>query len=225
MDEFDVAHDEIERIVVQARVLRSRGENVAADRLLLEVCDKYPDHPSSLETRAFLLADQGKLREARDLLSKLIADHPGRLSAERKHAELVLRVAEQDDVVMQTLRASELNAIMNPAGLRRSAGTAAMLGLLFPGFGQIYNGELWKGVGYALLGAALWTCFGLFGFVSYSDGAGGMKSEFAPSAVWWGLLLLLLYIVGILDAAVSAPRSQVGGVPARPRPPVDKPFE
>ena len=108
-------------------------------------------------------------------------------------------------------------SVMNPAGVRRSAGTSAFLNIMLPGFGQIYNGELYKGIAFAIVAVGLWIALFTVGL--------GQKSQ--PTGGFWPIIvcLLTLYVVTIMDAAVTASKTQPSSIPERPKPPVDKPFE
>jgi hypothetical protein len=216
---FDPVREEIRSAMSKAHALRHRGDSAGAENVMREIVAKYPEHPDALEANAELLIDQNKLPEARDLLARVIAEHPGRISTERRHAEIVLRIANKDAVV-QRLLTGDMGDIMNPAGVKRHAATGGFFSLLLPGFGQIYNGEFVKGICFASSAVVLWI--GLFALGM--AGGGGKKSQL--TGFFWPILVLLLtiYIVGIADASVAAARSTPAPPPDRPKPPVDKPF-
>jgi TM2 domain-containing membrane protein YozV len=51
---------------------------------------------------------------------------------------------------------------------RKSPGIAAVLSFLFTGLGQIYNGQIGKGIGFVVLGVVfLLTVLVLIGFILY----------------------------------------------------------
>jgi len=215
MQPFDAVREEIQAALRKAHVLRKRGDAAGAEAAIQEVISAHPEHPDALEAKAEFLIEQNKLKEARDLLADVIKQHAGRIATERKHAELVLRVAQKEMVVTAAL-SGNLNSL-NPAGVRRGAGTSAFLNIMLPGFGQIYNGELYKGIAFAVVAVGLWIALFTLGL--------GQKSQ--PTTAFWPITVCLLtvYVVTILDAAVAASKAQPSAIPERPIPPVDKPFE
>jgi hypothetical protein len=215
---LDPIEDEVQAAVRSARILATRGDKDGMEKVIRELLSKHPDHPSALEAEADLLVAQGKLNEAREKLHELVKAHPERKATEEKYAKLVLRIEEQNISASLLLGEGDLRTLMNPAGVRRSAGTASMLSILAPGFGQIYNGELVKGI--ILLGGIvlLWVCLFAFGFI---QGSGRLTG-----AGWVLVVVVIAYYFGcILDAAVTAPKAAGPAAPERPKPPVDKPFE
>ncbi|MGI8924125.1 MAG: tetratricopeptide repeat protein [Fimbriimonadales bacterium] len=216
MDTLDPSQEEIQAALRKAHVLRNRGDTQGADAAVAEVLEKHPDHPASQEVKADILASQGKLSEARDILAAIVARQPGNIAAERKHAQVVLRIAEKDMAVSQALSGD----LSHAAGARRSSTTAAFCSLMLPGFGQIYNGEMGKGISIAAVAVLLWV--GLF-TIGMEDVGG--RSQ--PSAFFWPIMvgIATLYIVSLIDASVTAGRMSPSGRIERPVPPVDKPFE
>jgi hypothetical protein len=195
--------------------LRHRGDLTAADKILAEVVEKYPDHPEAVLLNAEALERAGKLKEARDLLAPIVSGEKKTLSAERKHAELVLKVAERDSLVSFALN-DNLSSYLNPEGVRKSAGTAAFFSMLCPGFGQAYNGHFLKGIVFAVVAVLAWL-----GLLNLGILNGKVTGWFLPSL----LALAGVYLVAIIDAAVVAGKHGVTVRPTRPTPPVDKPFE
>lgn len=215
MKPLDPIEDEIEAARRRAHVMESRGDRDAAVAALMDVAQKYPDHPSAREAHADALIAAGKLDEAKEILAQLVKEHPGRIETERKHAKLVLKLAERNISASLLLGEGDLHSLMNPAGARRSAGTAAFLSLLAPGFGQIYNGQLVRGLTMLGISVVLWILFFTVGYTDRMNLAGWII----------GGILFVFYVGCLLDAAVSAPKHTMGPPPPRPKPPVDKPFE
>jgi TM2 domain-containing membrane protein YozV len=195
--------------------LRQRGDAATADKIAAEIIEKHPEHPEALLLQAEALERQGKLKEARDVLAGLVAGDAKNIAAERKHAELVLKLAERDRMVTAATT-GDFASIMNPEGVRKSASTAAFFSMLLPGFGQVYNGHLVKGIVFVALAVLGWI-----GVLVLGTQGRNVTEWFWPSIS----LLLVTYLVAIIDAAVAAGRTETRPRPVRPEPPVDKPFE
>ncbi|MCH8275506.1 MAG: tetratricopeptide repeat protein [Armatimonadetes bacterium] len=221
MDIRDPIEELAETAGRKARILFERGEKEAARTALLKVIEDHPSHPAGLEAKADLLRLEGKLAEAASLYAEVIEKHPGRVNTERKHAEIVLSMHEKELVASEAFRATNVREVMNPAGVRRTSGMSAFLSLLSPGFGQVYNGYLVKGLVMLAITAVLWVLMFTVGYVSAAEGRGTMTT------VGWAILVLGLayYVAAVMDAAVSAQKNTPPPAPARPKPPVDKPFE
>ena len=217
MDPLDSISDEIQSQIRKAHLLRQRGENLAAERILAEVIEKHPGHPEAILLQAEALESQKKYKEARDLLAPLLESEVKSVAIERKHAELVLKVAERDQIVNFAM-SDNLSSLMNPEGARKSAGTAAFFSMLFPGFGQAYNGHFVKGIVFCVVAVFAWI-----GVLNLGIAGKTVTGWFMPSIITLGIT----YVVAIIDAAVVAGRSGSSVVtrPQRPTPPVDKPFE
>lgn len=211
MNPLDPIVEEIQSAVRRAHVLRTRGDVSGAETEISRMLDKFPEHPDAIEAKADFLVEQGKIKEARDLLAPVVEKHPGRISTERKYAELVLQVGAREMLFVETP-----DRLGYGVG-KRSANTAGFLSLLLPGFGQVYNAELYKGIVFSVLAVSLWI--GLFTI--------GLGPKSQPSGFFWPILVCLLtvYVASILDAAVTAGKLPTFEPPTRPVPPVDKPFE
>lgn len=212
----DPVEDLAETMSRRVEILYQRGEVESARRLVEGFVREHPGHPAAMELQGDLLRLEGKLKEARDLYASIIQQYPGRINTERKHAQVVLRLNEQDLQRLEALGALEWQEIRNPAGLQRHASTSAFLSLLFPGFGQAYNGHWVKSGILAALAIIWWVLFFSIGF-----GNGWSLTGMGWFLLWVGVVL---YSVAIVDAALGA-RGEVVVKPQRPTPPVDKPFE
>jgi TM2 domain-containing membrane protein YozV len=215
LDPLDLVSEDIQARLRKAHVLEQRGDAAGAEALRKEVVEQHPEHPEAVLILASALEAKGEVKEARDLLAGLIAAGNANVAVERKHAELVLKVAGRDHMVSAAL-SGDFSSMMNPEGIKRNSGTAAFFSMLLPGFGQFYNGEMIKGIVFAVAAVLLWI-----GLLSFGIGVKQVTEWFWPSIIG----LAVGYLVAILDAAVAAGRSGPAIRPERPVPPVDKPFE
>jgi tetratricopeptide (TPR) repeat protein len=203
--------EEVRSTLSRARVLLTRGERDAALSLAEELAQKYPDSPEAKEALADVLIGVGRKRDAIRLLKEVIDQFPGRIETERRHANLVFGLHKHE--WEQYAAALERD---DGAFGKRSAGAATMLGLMFPGLGQLYVGQFWRGVVFAALA--------VFGFaVAFTIG----RAENGMNGIGIGALVFLatLWITGILDAAASAARTSDVRPRGRPEPPSNLPFE
>lgn len=215
MDPLDQVAEEIQVQLRKARLLEQRGDAQAAEAVRKEIVEAHPDHPEAILIKAEGLEARGDVKAARDTLGELIAAGKANIEIERKHAALVLKVAERD-MLLNAAMSDGFGAMMNPQGVKRSSGAAAFFSMLMPGFGQLYNGQLVKGIVYAVVVVLLWIVL-----LKLGVGTKNVTEWFWPSIGG----LALVYIASIIDAAVGAGRSAPAERPARPVPPVDKPFE
>jgi tetratricopeptide (TPR) repeat protein len=212
---LDPDYEAIQTAISKAHALKQRGNSAEAEKILEDVLETYPDHPAAIEAKADILIGQGKTEEAKNLLAELVAKHPEFTGAERKYAELVLKAAEKEWIVAQAM-SGDLSSF-GPGGAKRNAGAAAFLSMMLPGFGQIYVGEMARGIVFAVVSILLWV--GLFSL--------GLGPKLRLEPAFWPLFvgLLAIYIVSMIDAAVAAGRMSPPLRKERPAPPVDKPFE
>lgn len=217
MDPLDSVADEVQSQLRKAHVLRQRGDEAGSRKILDEIVANHPAHPEALLLQAEAFEREGKLKEARDILAPVIDSEVNNITLERKHAELVLKMAERDNL-MTFAMSDNLSSLMNPEGARKGAGTAAFFSMLMPGFGQAYNSQFVKGIIFATLAVLGWI-----GMLNYGVVNGEVTGWFVPSSIVLGGS----YLVAIIDAAVVAGRTGASAAirPQRPVPPVDKPFE
>lgn len=216
MEYFDIVSADVEDALRKARVFLSRKDASSAMEIMDKLLEKYPEHPKVLDARGDILRELGKLEEAKKCYEQVISKHKGWVSTEKKHAEVVFQLEQAKSTTETLLREMSLSELMNPAGAKRSGGVAAFLSLLAPGFGQIYNGELVKGIVMLAIAIVSWIMLFSVGYVASSLNAAG----------WFFIIVLIvLYLVSMLDAGASAGRSVTPPPPPRPKPPVDLPYE
>jgi tetratricopeptide (TPR) repeat protein len=128
-----------------------------------ELVQKHPESTTAHELMGDVLAAQGKRTQARDEYRRSLDLEPANADAERKWAEVMLRIGEADRT-RDALQAGRFDEIRGAS--RKDATGAVMRSMFFPGLGQLYNGDYEKGiitvlVGLPLFGLALWGLVGL----------------------------------------------------------------
>ncbi len=221
MNEFDPVIEDIAKARGNYELLRKRGDEEAAALVVTQILEKYPYRPHALEFQADALRDAGKTAEALALYKKIITENKGWVATERKYADLVFKLEGSSAEIRQLMEADNLGLLLARPDAQRHPGTAAALSLLVPGLGQIYNGELTKG-----LWLLAWAAASLTVFVEFSTYPGA-RPGLTPVGYISAASIALCWIVCILDAYVHAPK---GAAPAvkkteKPKPPVDLPYE
>jgi hypothetical protein len=177
----------------------------AGVRKLLELS---PQSTTALELQGDILRAQGNPKAARDFYHAAMQAEPANADAERKYAELSLEV-QHGVWDREALLAGDLERFKGAP--HKSAAGAAFRSLLFPGLGQLYNGDSELGILLATVGLALLMVVLLLlaepittlamGFVTH-------KAATPPSA--WGYLsllaLLALSAYSAYEAYKAAPK-------------------
>ena len=152
---------ERDRLLTLANVHRMRGQTREAGSALQQALalggpgdgpgTKAADAPIH-EMLGDLLAAQGEDEAARDAYDNAHQLDPARASAERKFAQMTLRLADMKALAAlgEAVRKGEapppdVVGLASSAGGKRSAGLALLASLALPGFGQFYNGQFVKG--------------------------------------------------------------------------------
>lgn len=195
-------------------VYNNRGDRVGSEQIVAEISEKFPANPILKEIEAERQLSMGNKRAAAELLSEIIKEFPGRLSTEKKHAQLVFELGAGDYTTWEEDISQEIRNT-------KSSGTAAVLSFILPGAGQIYNEENAKGATFVVLVIACWVMFLGAGFTP--TGANTSKIN----GFGWVMVgsILSLAIIAAFEAGSRAGRSGKRVIPPRPIPPADKPFE
>ncbi len=170
-------------------------------RKLLEIA---PRSTTSWELWGDVLLAQGKAEEAADAFRKAVELEPANADAERKYARIQLDL-QQAKWQRQVLESGDLAQFRGVAD--REPATAAARSALFPGLGQVYNGEYEKGlvmffVGMALLIGAVRL---LVTWLSPGQSLSGLGAVFGYIGLLGGIAL---YVFGIYDAYRGGQREQ-----------------
>lgn len=232
---------ERDRLLTLANVHRMRGQTRLAQETLQQALALSGDTPPTrtdapvYELLGDLLAADGKDSEARDAFDTAHKLDPGRASAERKLAQMVLRIADADreKALAEAILRGEAPAVVDPlapAAVKRSPVLAFLLSSVLPGVGQMYNGQIVKGI----ICAAVFLP-ALLALI-YAPGASGFFEQVLPvlgggtpragGQVSPGLLLLMflaavIWMYAVIDAPmVASKHNKTGGGPGAPN--IDK---
>ncbi len=153
-----LAYEEMGRLGETVRRDLYAGRIPSAEKAALELLEKFPDSTTAHERMGDVFAAQGRRSKARDEYKKALEILPANADAERKYAEAMLFIGEAERTrnIMLTGNLAELRGAVN-----KNPSAAASRSLLFPGLGQLYNGEYEKGIaivcgGFVLMGVAVW---------------------------------------------------------------------
>jgi len=205
---------ERDRLLSDANVARLRGDFVAMEKAYRDVIALIGEDGEIVELLGDALNGRGKGAEARDCYQKAGELQPGRASAEIKYARLVLELAEAERVIQANLMELE-NPSAHVRAKRHVAGSS-ILSILFPGLGQLVNGEYIKGgivLGVFVLSLtiiALQTdqLARLFrtvlGRAAPAEGAG---QGIAWVPLLFGIIAVFCYVYSIIDAITEATKS------------------
>jgi tetratricopeptide (TPR) repeat protein len=131
-----------EQLLREANLARRRENYSTAEAKCREALALVPKDAVALEMLGDLMQGVARINEAMAAYRRAVEADPARSSAERKYADLLVRQQHWTSVDQEALP--------------KNPWFSVLLSLLLPGAGQIYNGELKKGV-VLLLGIAL--CF------------------------------------------------------------------
>ncbi len=206
----------IEPLLADANRLRARGELEAAEKRCREALATAPGSPAAHELVGDIFYQRRDGAQAVEHYRLARAANPQRAVLEDKIARASLLVAEAEIVRAQ---AQELLAGKRFQVPRRPE-VSALLSLVVPGFGQIYNGEHLKGAALVcvwlllVLGAAAAALGSMRGGPPaasaglWATGPGAILSLFfARPALWWTLLAIALWLYGVTDAALRAAKT------------------
>lgn len=121
-----------------------RGEMQKALDTCQQILEADPDEPSALELLGDIKLSQGELQEAFALYKRALANNPSSDEVEKKVARTALRIAEEEgkfDLKLEPIKKIPL--------------LSGFLSLILAGLGQLYNGDISKGI----VGIILWLIF------------------------------------------------------------------
>ena len=209
---------ERDRLLSDANVARLRRDFAAMEKACRDVIALTGEDGEIVELLGDALYGQGKGAEARDCYQKSAELASGRASAEVKYARLVLELAEAEREIQ-----ANLTELEHPGAHTRPSHHAAgssILSILFPGLGQLVNGEYIKGG--ILLGVFV-LCLTLIAVLPDSRQLArqlsGSSSGAGQGIPWTPLLFatiaIFCYVYSIIDAVTEAAKSSASGSQAK----------
>ncbi|UCH32978.1 MAG: tetratricopeptide repeat protein [Armatimonadota bacterium] len=214
----DIAEARIEPLLVDANRLRARGDFEAAEQRCREALAAAPGNWEAHELLGDILYQQRRGTDAIEHYRLARAGNPQRPVLEDKIGRASLLLAEKE---ILRLRAEDLLAGRRDDVPRRP-GVAALLSLIVPGFGQIYNREhlkgaivvaIWLMLVLGVAGAALGSLHGTVGGgrlgLGQFDLAAVFTVFFSRPALWWTLLSIGLWLYAIADGAIQAAKTMM----------------
>ena len=197
---------EFERILTAAHVHRRRGDYSRAEELVTQALDIDASNLEAREFAADLLCARGKLEEAAECYKSILAEDKTVASAEEKYAKAILQIAEgrrQKDLLQDMLD--------NPSrsrGPKRNPVIAGVLSIA-PGFGQIYCGQIVKGI---VLFCAAMLCWMLFyaaappvaANIDPQDRITEFMTNLSALPVLLGCIAVFIHVYAFVDAPVTA---------------------
>ena len=182
---------EADRLLTAANVARRRGNFKEAENSVRRAIDLVPKDAAALELYGDIFQSVGRVDDAAFCYQRALEADPGRKTSEKKYAELAL---------LQN-RAVHL---LREEHIPRSPLVAVLFSAVFPGAGQLYNGDTLKGAITAVLTlilvvAIFWSPWGI----------PSQKTEQIPSSVIALILLMaMVYLWSVIDANLSAKRGK-----------------
>jgi tetratricopeptide (TPR) repeat protein len=197
-----------ERLLREAKVLQMRGQFAAAEERCRQALEVAPDDVSGVEMLADLLVEIGTLEDARDLYQRALELQPGRSSAETSLARVVLELGEREHERVEAQLLLGGGSTGSRAERKRRVMLSIILSALFAGIGQMYNGEMGKGLGLAAvyLFSLIFGAPELLRMVLTLAAVRGPRH--APPLETWAVLVgfvgLFVWIYSVIDAAGGA---------------------
>lgn len=209
----------VRELLGEATLARMRGQREQAVKLAREAVALDAEDAEAHELEGDLLLELRRGEEAIACFRRARELNPSRSVLEDKIARAALAQAKMRDTI--ALSQALLEGTAHRATPRRSPGAAALLSFLAPGLGQLYNGDVWKGLvmlmvylvlalmailavlrEVAVRGGGAWGAYG-----ARMDVTEAVSALFAGPTLVATLALLGLWVYGIGDAALRASRT------------------
>ena len=224
--EQQAQRERIDRLVLNARVYLRQGRAAEAQAAINELRTLDAESSEAWELQGDLHRRQGERSAARSAYQQAAKLDPTNVSAERKYAEVVLYLGEQERAKREQRELVE-TPDKRPEK-RRNPTLALVYACLFPGLGQLYNRQHEKGLGLFFAAAVILILLingiilapyhgipqaGRHGGLTFAEQL-AMWGENLRAIPWWHWTLAVLGILGfvgmhlysIFDAAAVARR-------------------
>ncbi len=199
-DASPLSDDEFQELYDKARLDLHLGRPKEALELAERMVASRGDSTTAHEVLGDAYAALGKLQDAEAAYRRAIELEAANADAQRKLGEVVLQIRStelQHEFLENRLQDKALRGVVDP-----EPEAAAFRSGLFPGLGQLYNGEYEKGVALAVAGL---VCLGFLTqgvFSLLSPEYSGPYSAYY--AAFGGIVGLGIYVYSIWDAARGA---------------------
>lgn len=190
-----------------ARVNRMRGDYAQAAESVRLALRVRPNDPDALEFAADVLAARGEFENALEIYRTLREADPSRASVEEKFARLTIQIAEGKRQQMLLKEMAENPQKYRSKAAPRNPAIAAVISAA-PGFGQIYCGQLIRGVVLFVSVMVSWFFFYLLrpnvGFYPPEQRLEMFFRDISPMALVFALVAFCLHVYAFVDAPVLA---------------------
>ncbi|HEV2472901.1 MAG TPA: hypothetical protein VGS41_09565 [Chthonomonadales bacterium] len=185
-----------EQLLREAHALRRREKYAEAEARCRQALELTPKDAAALEMLGDILQGVAKVNEALAAYKRATQANPNRATAERKYGDLLMR--------------QENWTGLNLESAAREPKRGVILSLIFPGAGQIHNGEYAKGIFFILAEAvcayvALWSKWRVV--LKAAHGA------LAPNVINSAAIVIgaSIYIASLIDVLSVSRSSRKGG--------------
>ena len=210
-----------ERLVRQAMLEKQRGNQPRVTALLQEAVSVAPGAPTTLEALGDDFAERKRPKEAMDCYKRAMALDPKNVGLEKKHAMLVFSVGSMGSLEDQ-MRANLGDSIfLSGSDQVASYGSAKMLTYFVPGLGHLVLGRTAAGFGFL----AVWLACVFWGGLELLHGGGGGRLRVGTGLIAPAAIALVVMLVAVASLGGDRAAARAKGKPARPKPPVDLPFD
>lgn len=202
------AEEEFERVVEEVARALHFGKLPQAEQGVRRLLEIAPHSTTAHELHGDVLSALRQTAAAREAYHRALEAEPANADAERKFAELALADG-QKHWAAEALLAGDADRFRGAA--HKAPSGAALRSMIFPGLGQLYNGDF--EIGVVLAGLGLGLLMGVLGWflapLVFSSIPGSRVSEPGPGIWGWLSLIgyLVVYVYSIYEAYSTA-RSQ-----------------
>jgi tetratricopeptide (TPR) repeat protein len=181
---------EADRLLTSTNIARRRGNFAEAERLCREAIDRVPRDAIALEIYGDILQGVGRVDDALYAYQRATEADSKRRTAEKKYAELMLLQNREIDLLRQEF-------------IPRNPNVAVFFSALFPGAGQLYNGDSLKGL---IIAVVMLVCVYVLGWTPYGfyHGQTTLGAPLVLSMITAGAV----YIYAVVDANLTARRGK-----------------